>query len=67
MTNLTYGYNGGDGEMDHMAPRSVPTHYAYPHLLLQMRTRVLNDELRQIFQRWYPSMKNNEEDMKLAA
>jgi hypothetical protein len=37
------------------------------HLLLQMRTRVLNDELRQTFQRWYPRMKNNEEEMKLAA
>jgi hypothetical protein len=37
------------------------------HLLLQMRTRVLNDELRQTFQRWYPGMKNNEEEMKLAA
>jgi DNA-directed RNA polymerase subunit RPC12/RpoP len=37
------------------------------HLLLQMRTRVLNDELRQTFQQWYPGMKNNEEEMKLAA
>jgi len=32
-----------------------------------MRTRVLNDELRQTFQQWYPRMKNNEEEMKLAA
>jgi len=32
-----------------------------------MRTRVLNRELRQTFQRWYPRMKNNEEEIKLAA
>jgi hypothetical protein len=37
------------------------------HLLLQMRTRVLNCELRQTFQQWYPGMKNNEGEMKLAA
>jgi hypothetical protein len=36
-------------------------------LLLQMRTRVLNDELRQTCQRWYPGMKENQEEMKLAA
>jgi hypothetical protein len=24
------------------------------HLLLQVRTRVLNDELGDVFQRWYP-------------
>jgi len=32
-----------------------------------MRTRVLNRELRQTFQRWSLRMKNNEEEMKLAA
>ena len=36
-------------------------------LLLQMRTRVLNDELRQTCQRWYPGMKENQEEIKLAA
>jgi hypothetical protein len=25
------------------------------HLLLQVRTRVLNDELGAVFQRWYPT------------
>ncbi len=35
--------------------------------LLQTRTRVLSGELGQTFQRWYPSLKNNEEEMKLAA
>jgi DNA-directed RNA polymerase subunit RPC12/RpoP len=42
------------------SPRGAP-------LLLQMRTRVLNHELRQTFQRWYPRMKNNGEEMELAA
>ncbi len=37
------------------------------HLLLQTRTRVLNDELRQTFQRWYPGMRNEEVDLKGAA
>jgi len=27
------------------------------HLLLQVRTRVLNEDLREMFQRWYPGMK----------
>jgi hypothetical protein len=35
------------------------------HLLLQTRTRVLNGELRQTFQQWYPRMRNNEGEMKL--
>lgn len=26
------------------------------HLLLQVRTHVLNNELRERFQRWYPGM-----------
>jgi hypothetical protein len=37
------------------------------HLLLQTRTRVLNDELRQTFQRWYPGMQNEEVELKEAA
>ena len=27
------------------------------HLLLQVRTRVLNDDLRADFERWYPGLK----------
>jgi len=27
------------------------------HLLLQVRTQVLNDDLRATFERWYPSLK----------
>ena len=37
------------------------------HLVLQTRTRVLNDELRQTFQRWYPAMHNEEVESKEAA
>jgi hypothetical protein len=37
------------------------------HLVLQIRTRVLNDELRQTFQRWYPGMQNDEAELKEAA
>ena len=37
------------------------------HLLLQLHTRVLNDELRQTFQRWYPEMQNDEVELKEAA
>jgi hypothetical protein len=37
------------------------------HLLLQTRTRVLNDELRQTFQQWYPGMRNEEVELKEAA
>jgi hypothetical protein len=37
------------------------------HLVLQTRTRVLNDELRQTFQRWYPGMQNDEVELKEAA
>jgi hypothetical protein len=29
------------------------------HLLLQVRTRVLNDDLRSTFERWYPGLKVN--------
>jgi hypothetical protein len=27
------------------------------HLLLQVRTQVLNDDFRQTFERWYPGLK----------
>src|SRR5262249_34083801 len=37
------------------------------HLLLQTRTRVLNDELRQTFQGWYPGMQSDGEELKEAA
>jgi hypothetical protein len=37
------------------------------HLLLQMRTRVLNGELRQTFQQWYPGMQNDEGELREAA
>ena len=29
------------------------------HLLLQVRTRVLNDDLRATFERWYPGLKTD--------
>jgi hypothetical protein len=37
------------------------------HLVLQTRTRVLNDELRQTFQRWYPAMRNEEIELNEVA
>ncbi len=37
------------------------------HLLLQVRTRVLNDELREIFQQWYPTFVKEEVPLKKAA
>jgi hypothetical protein len=37
------------------------------HCLLQIRTRVLNDELREIFQRWYPRFVEQEQPLKKAA
>jgi len=37
------------------------------HLLLQIRTRVLNDELREIFQQWYPTFVQEEVPLKKAA
>ena len=37
------------------------------HLLLQIRTRVLNDELREVFQQWYPSFSQRDENQRLAA
>ncbi len=37
------------------------------HLLLQVRTRVLNDELRDEFRKWYPSFAQENENNSLAA
>ena len=37
------------------------------HLLLQVRTRVLNDDWRDTFCRWYPSMAKTEESVECAA
>ena len=37
------------------------------HLLLQVRTHVLNDELRDLFCRWYPGMQTSEEPAQEAA
>jgi hypothetical protein len=37
------------------------------HLLLQIRTRVLDDTLTATFQRWYPSMKTSESQQKPAS
>jgi hypothetical protein len=37
------------------------------HLLLQIRTRVLNGELRDEFKKWYPSFDHDGEELPLAA
>jgi hypothetical protein len=37
------------------------------HLLLQLRTRVLNDELADDFHRWYPAFTHTTEQRDLAA
>jgi len=37
------------------------------HLLLQVRTRVLNDDLREVFQQLYPNFAKGDEDHRLAA
>ena len=37
------------------------------HLLLQVRTRVLNDELREVFRQWYPNFSQRDENQRLAA
>lgn len=37
------------------------------HLLLQVRTKVLNEELRETFDRWYPSSHREIEEQKKAA
>jgi hypothetical protein len=37
------------------------------HLLLQVRTHVLNGELQDIFCRWYPGMKTGEKPVQRAA
>jgi hypothetical protein len=36
------------------------------HLLLQVRTQVLNGDLRQTFCRWYPAMKTSGEEPRVA-
>jgi hypothetical protein len=36
-------------------------------LLLQVRTRVLNDDLAGVFQRWYPAFRHWAEGQELAA
>jgi hypothetical protein len=37
------------------------------HLLLQIRTRVLNDDLTNHFHRWYPNFTHTTDHQKLAA
>jgi hypothetical protein len=37
------------------------------HLLLQIRTRVLNGELRDEFKKWYPNFDQNDEELPMAA
>jgi hypothetical protein len=37
------------------------------HLLLQVRSQVLNDDLRATFERWYPSMEKREVLQRQAA
>jgi hypothetical protein len=37
------------------------------HLLLQVRTQVLNDDLRTTFERWYPAMARTEAPLQEAA
>jgi hypothetical protein len=37
------------------------------HLLLQVRTRVLNDELADVFRRWYPEFDRRGNEEELAA
>ena len=37
------------------------------HLLLQVRTRVLNDDLISAFQRWYPAFRHTSVGQELAA
>ena len=38
-----------------------------PHLLLQVRTKVLNEELRKTFDRWYPNSYGEDGEQKKAA
>lgn len=37
------------------------------HLLLQVRTQVINDEWRETFGKWYPNMVKADEELKVAA
>ena len=39
--------------------RTSPPARSSAHVILQVRTRVLNEDLREMFQRWYPGMKAN--------
>jgi hypothetical protein len=39
---------------------------ARAHLLLQVRVQALNDDLHATFERWYPALRNRQEE-KLAA
>jgi hypothetical protein len=49
----------------------MQTHSLVPqemrHLLLQIRTCVLNDELREVFRQWYPNFPQGDEDRRWAA
>jgi hypothetical protein len=36
------------------------------HLLLQVRTRVFNSELRDVFRKWYPGFDQGDEELPLA-
>jgi hypothetical protein len=37
------------------------------HLLLQVRTLTLNDDLKDTFRRWYPAIPHTETPLRLAA
>ena len=37
------------------------------HLLLQVRTRVLNDDLAEVFRRWYPAFSSLGDPQEVAA
>jgi hypothetical protein len=37
------------------------------HLLVQMRTKVLNDELEGLFRRWYPCFRAKDQELKAVA
>jgi len=37
------------------------------HLLLQVRTKTLNNELKETFQKWYPNFQRADEREKVAA
>jgi len=37
------------------------------HLLLQVRIKTLNGELKEIFKRWYPKMVSSDKEMEIAS